>query len=338
MKIDSKKFEFYLLYFCLFLSLVRSSGIGFAYPNIESLLGYANYTHQKIIQAFILILLVIYFYLFPNRVFFNKSKSLPVLLLFVSIFFSICFSNHFVLSTIYFLSFIVVSLPVILFANVFNVTRLVNFVSYFLFLLLILSFVYIFVFPYYGIMGGNHAGSFRGMFLHKNVFGFFCVMTSIFCLYSFFSVQIKGRKRFFLIYLLCLLGVVKSLSTTSLVLFLLSFIVFNFFCFVYFFSDIRLRVLFYYSFVFIMFVLLFFLSVYFEELTYALGKDPTLTGRTELWEVLFYIGLDNSFWGHGFGLFYRPEIMHQYSSDFGWEAKSTHNSFLDLFLGLGFLV
>lgn len=315
--------------------LFRTSDIGFGYPNIEELLGYANYTPQKIAQALVLLLLIVYLFFFPKRIRVLRLNSLNAYILTATIAMSVLFSNHFFLSARYLLSFLVVLLPVVFFINVYGVEKLVTLVTRFLFCLLILSIAYVILFPQYGIMGGNHSGAYRGMFLHKNVFGFFCVLTSIFCLFSYLNEAVRGKKRYIMLYALCAIATLKSLSTTSMVLFLFALIAFLYFHSVYWIKDTSLRLVLYYTFVIFVSIFLFTFSVYFEEITYALGKDPTLTGRTELWEILIYIGSDRPIFGHGFGLFFRPEIMHEYSSEFGWDAKSAHNSYLDLYLGLG---
>lgn len=315
--------------------LFRTSDIGFGYPNIEELLGYANYTPQKIAQALILLCLIIYLFFFPQRIRGLRLNSLNAYILTVTVVMSVLFSNHFFLSARYLLSFLVVLLPVVLFINVYGVAKLVTIVTRFLFYLLLVSIAYVILFPQYGIMGGNHSGAYRGMFIHKNVFGFFCVLTSIFCLFSYLTETARGRKRYIILYAICAIATFKSLSTTSIVLFLFALIGFVFFHSVYLIKGTSLRLVLYYSFVIFISIFLLMFSVYFEDITYALGKDPTLTGRTELWEILIFIGFDRPIFGHGFGLFFRPEIMHDYSAEFGWDAKSAHNSYLDLYLGLG---
>jgi O-antigen ligase len=315
--------------------LFRSSDIGFGYPNIEELLGFANYTPQKIIQTLILLLLCVYFFFFPERLLLLKIRGLTSYILAIAIVGSVVFSNHLLLSARFLLSFVVIFIPLVLFSSRYGVSSLITLVSYFLFFLLIACFIYVAIFPYYGIMAGNHDGAFRGLFLHKNAFGFFCVVTSLFCFFSYHADSVKGRKRYLVMFILCSIAVVKSLSTTSIVLFGFSTIAFYFFYGIYLVREPHLRIVFYYFFLFFTLTFLILFSVYFEEITYALGKDPTLTGRTELWETLIHIASEKPIFGHGFGLFFRPEIMYEYSSEFGWEAKSTHNSFIDLYLGIG---
>lgn len=337
LNIDRSKFEFYLLHIFIILILIRSSGIGFAYPNIEELLGFANYTPQKIIQTLLTGLLFVYFFFFPERFRVLAIRGPANYILVISIVGSIVFSEQLVLSVRFLLSFLVLIVPIALFVNRYGVFRLIKIVSLFLVFLLISCYIYIAIFPHYGIMAGNHSGAFRGLFIHKNIFGIFCVITTVFCLFSYYSNEIDGRKRYLIMVFLCAVAVIKSLSTTSTVLFGLSLIAFYFFYIICVVRGIHLRVLLYYFFLFLVLTFVTVFSVYFEEITYALGKDPTLTGRTELWETLIQVASQKPIFGHGLGLFFRPEIMYEYSSDFGWEAKSTHNSFIDLYLGIGFV-
>ncbi|WP_282166137.1 O-antigen ligase family protein [Shewanella japonica] len=337
MGLTRDRFEYILLSTMLFLVFFRTSGIGIGYPNVESQLGSASYLPQKLAQALILGLIIVYVYIYPKCLQALRFNSVSLMLLGLAIVLSIVLSHYKGLSVRYLLSFVVVILPLCFYRARFGINAMVHNFSVFVFLVLICSFIYALLLPQYGIMAANHAGALRGLFLHKNVFGFFCVLTSLFCLYYIISKNASNNKLYAFIYFLSFIGVAKSQSTTSLVLFGLGLICFVFFTFILSLSNPKVRVILYYLFLVIVFVSTFTFSVYFEQITYALGKDPTLTGRTELWEILFYVGMDKPLFGHGLGLFSRPEIMHQFSLDFGWEAKSAHNSFLDVFLGIGFV-
>jgi exopolysaccharide production protein ExoQ len=68
----------------------------------------------------------------------------------------------------------------------------------------------------------------------------------------------------------------------------------------------------------------------------ALGKDPTLTGRTELWQQLF--GFDtNPLFGVGFESFWLGERMRKIAELVGWHANEAHNGYLEIYLTLGLL-
>lgn len=66
----------------------------------------------------------------------------------------------------------------------------------------------------------------------------------------------------------------------------------------------------------------------------ATGRDPTFTGRTELWQVLFNFGLQNPILGAGYGSFWLGH-MAQLWVRFPWGPVNGHNGFLDSFLDLG---
>ncbi|HTN72045.1 MAG TPA: O-antigen ligase, partial [Methylomirabilota bacterium] len=69
------------------------------------------------------------------------------------------------------------------------------------------------------------------------------------------------------------------------------------------------------------------------------GTDPTLTGRTELWSVLFEKARARPWFGYGYGAFWRGatgvsgEV--QKALNWDWYPIHAHNGFLDLVLELG---
>ncbi len=68
----------------------------------------------------------------------------------------------------------------------------------------------------------------------------------------------------------------------------------------------------------------------------ATGKDATLSGRTEIWEPLLDLSYERPLYGYGFGMAQRPEFMQQVHKYIDFEAQSSHNSYLDLILGIGY--
>lgn len=73
------------------------------------------------------------------------------------------------------------------------------------------------------------------------------------------------------------------------------------------------------------------------EILKALGKDPTLTGRTEIWEALFRM-IDARPWtGYGYNAFWGPDSAPanwvRYQT--GWLVPSAHNGWIDLLVQLG---
>jgi len=60
-----------------------------------------------------------------------------------------------------------------------------------------------------------------------------------------------------------------------------------------------------------------------------LGRDETLTGRSEIWEVLVPYAMKKPIWGYGFGGFWTDAIRDATSSH-------AHNGYLDIILNMGF--
>ncbi len=68
-----------------------------------------------------------------------------------------------------------------------------------------------------------------------------------------------------------------------------------------------------------------------------IGKDPTLTGRTELWEMVeSYIGMRPVF-GWGLNAFWSPvnPLANHISASLGWIVPEAHNGLLEMLLEIG---
>ena len=73
----------------------------------------------------------------------------------------------------------------------------------------------------------------------------------------------------------------------------------------------------------------------------ALGKDPSLTGRTEIWDALMRKVADRPWTGYGYGAFWN-RIGESGPADWvrretGWRVPSAHNGWIDLLVQLGWL-
>ena len=70
--------------------------------------------------------------------------------------------------------------------------------------------------------------------------------------------------------------------------------------------------------------------VYADEILLLIGRDATLSGRTGIWERAIEIGFDRPWFGHGYRSFWIWSVS--YSG-----VGHGHNSFLDMWLELGFV-
>ena len=79
------------------------------------------------------------------------------------------------------------------------------------------------------------------------------------------------------------------------------------------------------------------LSVGWQDVLAALGRDPTFTNRTRIWQLaLEYI--DHRPWlGYGYGGFWRADSVdaNVFWGALGFKTPHAHNSWLELALGLG---
>jgi O-antigen ligase len=76
-----------------------------------------------------------------------------------------------------------------------------------------------------------------------------------------------------------------------------------------------------------------------QEVTGALHKSPTLTGRVELWILCFVMALQRPWLGYGYGAFWLPggEPLQRIWGVVYWKPLQAHNGLLELWLGLGLL-
>ena len=65
--------------------------------------------------------------------------------------------------------------------------------------------------------------------------------------------------------------------------------------------------------------------------TSTLGRDATLTGRTEVWAALLPVAMQQPVLGHGFGGFWTSETREVY------QISGAHSGYLDVLLELGFV-
>jgi len=71
----------------------------------------------------------------------------------------------------------------------------------------------------------------------------------------------------------------------------------------------------------------------------ALGKDPTLTGRTEIWASLMRLSDKHPWLGYGYKAFWTPDSIpaHIVQKETNWDVPSAHNGWLDQLIQLGWI-
>ncbi len=200
----------------------------------------------------------------------------------------------------------------------------------------IMSFLFIGALPKYGIMGGVHIGKWRGIYNHKNTLGKVIAPGII----VFLLLASSSKKYSWLLWMafsLAFILLLRSSSTTSLlngitlIAASISFRVFRWRDNLMVPSTIVIG-----SFGAIFYVVI---SVTTEAILKALGKDPTLTGRGDMWPYIFEMIGYKPFLGYGYGAFWSgPDTPSFYIwRATGWAPPNSHNGFLDLWLQVGLL-
>ncbi|MGH7087846.1 MAG: O-antigen ligase family protein, partial [Stellaceae bacterium] len=188
-------------------------------------------------------------------------------------------------------------------------------------------------FPAVGVASdGDYAGAWRGVFLSKNSLG----ATMLIACLSYYVLRATERRPWLLLMAALAFGlIVVSQSRTSLVI-LLALIPILALTRRYFRAPRRFAAILGLALCFASFAALF-LGVMFRALLHLLGRDATLTGRTDIW-LLSWDAIQSRFWiGYGFGAFWSnpwgpaSEIW----DSLNWRAPSSHSGVLELWLALG---
>lgn len=205
---------------------------------------------------------------------------------------------------------------------------------YYIVFSLITSVILIILFPEYGIQ--NYMGEKllpRGIFNNKNFLGAFCACSIL------LIINYKLYKKFSYIFLIVLFVLLLSTnSMTAIVGVSFSLLVL---CIHYILSRIKshLRSVIVYTSVLVV-ILILSLALYVDFSIDALfklfNKDPSFTGRDDLWKFFIGYSLKNNFLlGAGFSSFFNGYKTSWIVSKLDWAAESAHSDFIQILLDLG---
>ena len=222
------------------------------------------------------------------------------------------------------------------FATRFSVKEQVKLVAWTFTIGILLSIFFAVGLPSIGKHGSDHPGSWKGIYDYKNTFGSMMVLSSL----AFFLLPVKnlrGRLYKWAGFALSLLMMLLSTSKTSLVLSLVMILILLLYRnfqwrgkITVFFLDIGILI-----FGCISTVVL----VQWVSLLTGLGKDPTLTGRTQIWGSVLTRLQESPWLGFGRGAYwangskYAIEAGKAVSENF--IPPHAHNGFIDLALDVG---
>ena len=203
-------------------------------------------------------------------------------------------------------------------------------------LAILMSLFFGLVLPQYGIESGPHHGAWRGVYGGKNGLGASMSLSAI----LFLILLLGGGRKKWIIWVNFALSVtllLLSRSSTSLVVFLalvLFLILYRAFRLRY---SIMIPVL-----IFTLLIvsgLIIFIVAQKETLVGLVGKDLTLTGRTNIWPVVWDTIQSKPLLGYGYQGFWWPQnneamkIWHAID----WKPTHPHNGLLKILLEIGWL-
>ena len=204
--------------------------------------------------------------------------------------------------------------------------------------IIILSVIFAVVLPKYGIMGALHAGALRGIYTHKNQFGVHIVLATV----IFFLKAIDAQQRSWIFWLLLITSISLNIlckSTTSvgtMLIMLILCIVYRIFRWRY---EILVSTILVFLIVGIASWLFFFNFIGTDAFFEAIGKDPTLSSRTEIWKQVWEAIQLKPWLGYGSAAFWDGLEGASKYVELAVRAKVAyaHNGFLDILLGTGFI-
>jgi exopolysaccharide production protein ExoQ len=202
---------------------------------------------------------------------------------------------------------------------------------------ILLSFLFSIVLPQYGTMGGIHVGAWRGIYPHKNTLGGTMVLSSI----IFFLLAMDSKRHrlilgcgFLFSVVLVLLSTAKT-SLTTLMFFLATVHIYRTFRQRY---EIMIPTLLAITIVGGSFYVLLMSNL--DNFIGLLGRNATLTGRTDLWLAVLDKIFQNPWLGYGYNGFWSENWQSESAYIWyvtGWSSPNAHNGLLDLWLDLGLL-
>ncbi|WP_019503541.1 O-antigen ligase [Pleurocapsa sp. PCC 7319] len=199
-----------------------------------------------------------------------------------------------------------------------------------------LSFLFVIALPQYGLESGTHEGLWRGIYSHKNTLGVNMATSSI----IFWIMAINSQENRHLLwigfYSSIILVILSGASSALANVFII--IVIYFFCQIF-----RLRLTIQIPLLICLLITGVWMNILvtsnLDFLLGLLGKDITLTGRTELWQLTWQ-SIQKEYWlGYGYRAFWTEGNSEAsiINTTLSWIVPHAHNGLLQLWTNLGLL-
>ncbi len=201
----------------------------------------------------------------------------------------------------------------------------------------LLSTIVAIEFPTIGIhLANDHPGAWKGVYGHKNGLGSMMVLNAI----TFFSLPKETSILYKWVgFIFSIILILLSTSKTSLVISVLLTSIMVFY------KNFRwqgkISVIFIDIGVLILGCVSVLVSTYWVEILTGLGRNPTLTGRTQIWGVALARIIERPLFGYGRGAFWAPNST--YAIEAGqaigtaWIPGHAHNGLIELALDVGLI-
>ena len=215
--------------------------------------------------------------------------------------------------------------------------EMVQRIAFVFFVLAVVAWIVPIVNPTKGIMQEVNAGAWRGPWVEKNYLGGYMTRGLIAAMCAF----AMRPDRFWLWIptgLMCFGLVFMSTSKTAL---LISVACIGMFIVLRVFRRFPiLRIPLMYVSVMGLSIFMFLILAMPEEMFGLIGKDPSLTGRTDIWESLI-ISIREKFWfGHGYGVYWLDPMGPSYyvRAKLEWGVPTAHNGWIESWLSAGLVI
>ncbi|MDO8563875.1 MAG: O-antigen ligase family protein [Nanoarchaeota archaeon] len=215
----------------------------------------------------------------------------------------------------------------------------ISLLTYALSAILLVSILIALILPSYGISEENN-GAWQGAFNQKNLLG--KIMTLATITFLFYLSERKKLMAKILVVILILLSVcltyLSQSKTAVLTTIMLAFIIL---CARILQKSKKSTKAFFMALIGIIVIISSIGIIYYgEDFLQEIGKDSTLTGRTELWSYSLDNIIKHPIIGHGYASFWikdndSPSEKAEYV--LGWDPPHAHNGFIDLTLELGLI-
>lgn len=183
----------------------------------------------------------------------------------------------------------------------------------------------------------------RGLAAHKNGFGQISLVSSLFWLFALRNHKSKFKWKEYSMFFISLILLIGSKSSTSIITFFIIGLVI-------FFVNIKEKFsingigkwLLYFLCLFFV-VCLIFAAILFPSVLDSFfnltGKDPTFTGRTDLWTDVLSIVSKKIIWGIGYGAFWVPNSaqLNYIYQIYIWLPQQSHNGYIDIIIETGLI-